>query len=137
MDLSFEKNPPTAEQLVDMYSKKTSALLVAAACLGCIAAGECDDATLQKAEEYAYNVGVAFQIIDDILDCTADQKLLGKPVGSDENNQKTTFVTIYGLEKAKKIAATYTDRALKALRYFDGDKTNLCQLTEYLLKRNY
>ncbi len=137
LDLQFEKTNPTAEQLIDMYSRKTGGLLIAAATLGCIAAGKFDQKTIENAKNYACEVGLAFQIIDDILDCTADEKVLGKPVGSDEKNSKTTFVTIYGIEKSREIAARYTESALNALNKFEGDKTNLIALTEYLLKRNY
>lgn len=137
LDLSFEKITPTAEQLIDMYSRKTGGLLIAAATLGCIAAGKVDNETIKNAKQYAYNLGLAFQIIDDILDCTADQNLLGKPVGSDEKNNKTTFVTIYDIDKSRQIAKQYTESALKCLSTFSGDKTRLTELTEYLLKRNY
>ncbi len=137
LDLSFEKAEPTAEQLVDMYSRKTSGLLVAAAMLGCISAGNLDEETLTKAKDYALNLGIAFQIIDDILDITADEALLGKPVGSDQKNSKTTFVSIYGIDGAREKAAEYTEKALKTLNTFYGDKNNLIAITEYLLKRNY
>ena len=137
LDLSFEKITPTAEQLIDMYSRKTGGLLIAAATLGCIAAGMLDQNTIENAKNYANNLGLAFQIIDDILDCTADQNLLGKPVGSDEKNNKTTFVTFYGIDKSRQIAKQYTDNAMECLSTFSGDKTRLTELTEYLLKRNY
>jgi len=137
MDLQFEKKTPTAEQLIDMYSRKTSGLLIAAATLGCIAAGKYDQKTIENAKNYAREVGLAFQIIDDILDCTADEKLLGKPVGSDNENGKTTFVSIYGIEKSREIAKQYTEYAINVLNDFEGDKSNLLALTEYLLKRNY
>ena len=137
LDLSFEKRTPNSQELIDMFSRKTSALLIAAAVLGCFAADNCDNETVNAAYEYALNLGLAFQIIDDILDCTADEKLLGKPVGSDQKNEKTTFVTLYGIEKAREFAAQYTQLALNALNYFSGDKSNIVALTEYLLKRNY
>ena len=137
LDLEFEKSNPDFSALLDMYSRKTSGLLIAAATLGCIAAGKTDDDTLKYANEYGRDLGLAFQIIDDILDCTADEKILGKPVGSDEKNCKTTFVTLLGLEKAKVYAKQFTDSALNSLDMFDGDKTVLKELTEYLLKRNY
>ena len=137
LDLSFEKITPTADQLIDMYSRKTGGLLIAAATLGCIAAGMLDQKTIENAKNYAYNLGLAFQIIDDILDCTADQNLLGKPVGSDEKNNKTTFVTIYGIEKSRQLAKEFTDCALNSLNTLSGDKIKLIELTEYLLKRNY
>ena len=137
LDLSFEKITPTADQLIDMYSRKTGGLLIAAATLGCIAAGMLDQNTIENAKNYANNLGLAFQIIDDILDCTADQNLLGKPVGSDEKNNKTTFITIYGIDKSRQIAKQYTDNAMECLSTFSGDKTRLTELTEYLLKRNY
>ncbi len=137
LDLKFEKEKPDASQLLDMYSRKTSGLLIAAARLGSIAAGKLDQETFQKATAYANNVGLAFQIIDDILDCTADEKLLGKPVGSDEENGKTTFVSIYGIEKSREIAKEYTNNAIEILNSFNGDKQNLLALTDYLLNRNY
>ena len=137
LDLQFEKSNPTAEQLIDMYKRKTSGLLIAAALLGLIAAGKTDEEAFNNAKNYASDLGVAFQIIDDILDCTADEAVLGKPVGSDEKNNKTTFVTLFGLEKAKEYAMQFTQSALDSLEKFEGDKTNLIALTEYLLKRNF
>lgn len=137
LDLSFEKIKPDAEKLSDMYMRKTAALLICAAKLGIIAARKDTDENLKSAEIFGFNLGLAFQVIDDILDCTADEKLLGKPVGSDEKNQKTTFVTLYGIEKSREIAADMTDKAISALSNFGGDTEKLKNLTEFLLSRNY
>lgn len=137
LDLSFEKSKPDAEQLVDMYERKTSGLLIAACKLGAIASENYNDKVLENVYDYAKNLGIAFQIIDDILDYTADEELLGKPVGSDEKNNKTTFVTIYGIEKAKDYAKEFTKKAMASLDKLDGDKTDIINLTNYLLDRNY
>jgi len=136
MDLAFEEKTPEAAELQDMYTRKTGALLIAAASLGCIAAGKCDEQTLKSAAKYGYNLGLAFQIIDDILDVTSTEKTLGKPIGSDEKNGKTTFVTIFGLDKAFAIAAQLTNYALDALDELEGDREALYELTNFLLDRN-
>lgn len=136
MDLDFEKNGANGEELTAMYIKKTSCLLEAAAMCGAVLAGA-DEETVKKAEEYAENLGLAFQIIDDILDCTADEKTLGKPIGSDKKNGKTTFVTLFGLDGAKQKAALLTKKAEDILNGFSGDTSYLNELTEYLLNRNY
>ena len=139
LDLSFEKNEPDAMALSDMYMRKTSALLIAAASIGCIAAGADSEENLKSAAKYGYNLGLAFQIIDDILDVTADEKKLGKPVGSDEKNNKTTFVSIYGLEQAFAIAAQLSNAALDALDEISDNREKtevLYELTNYLLDRN-
>jgi len=136
MDLEFEKKTPEASELQDMYTRKTGALLIAAASLGCIAAGKTDELTLQSAAKYGYNLGLAFQIIDDILDVTSTEKTLGKPIGSDERNGKTTFVTIFGLDKAFAIAAQLTNYALDALDEIEGNRESLYELTNFLLDRN-
>ncbi len=136
LDLSFEKNKPDAMDLQDMYMRKTAALLIAAASIGCIAAGKDDEETLKSAAKYGYNLGLAFQIIDDILDVTANEKVLGKPVGSDDKNNKTTFVSLYGLDKAFAIAAELSNMALDALDEIGGDTEALYEITNYLLDRN-
>ena len=139
LDLIFEKNEPDAMALSDMYMRKTSALLIAAASIGCIAAGADSEENLKSAAKYGYNLGLAFQIIDDILDVTADEKKLGKPVGSDEKNNKTTFVSIYGLEQAFAIAAQLSNAALDALDEISDNREKtevLYELTNYLLDRN-
>ena len=139
LDLSFEKNEPDAMALSDMYMRKTSALLIAAASIGCIAAGADSEENLKSAAKYGYNLGLAFQIIDDILDVTADEKKLGKPVGSDEKNNKTTFVSIYGLEQAFAIAAQLSNAALDALDEISDNREKtevLYELTNDLLDRN-
>ncbi len=136
MDLSFEKKKPSLEELQAMYVKKTGCLILAAAQIGAIIAGATDDEII-TAQNYALNVGLAFQIIDDILDITGDEAVLGKPIGSDESNDKTTFVSLLGLDKARKTAKEMTDEALGLLSMLDGDTDNLKEITKYLLDRKY
>ena len=136
MDLAFEKEKPNAELLKTMYLKKTGALLSASAEIGCILSGA-DDEIIELSRQYALKLGLAFQIIDDILDVTGDEAVLGKPIGSDYDNNKTTFISIHGLDKAKEIASELTNDALNLLSKFDGDITNLTELTKFLLDRNY
>lgn len=121
--------------LLDMYRMKTGALLDFCCRAGCIVAGAGADKQLM-AGEYAQKLGLAFQIIDDILDVTADEKLLGKPVGSDADSGKYTYVTAVGIDKARAKAETLTEQALKALDAFE-DTEFLRELTKMLLKRNY
>ena len=135
-DLAFEKSGATIEQLRGMYLKKTSCLLSAAAVCGSILAGA-DDEELKYAAEYAEKLGLAFQIIDDILDCTSDEKTLGKPIGSDEKNGKTTYVTLLGIDGAKAEAERLSNEALTALCKIKGDNAALRELTADLLDRKF
>ena len=136
MDLAFEKEKPEIKSLYDMYILKTGALLSAAAEIGAIIAGADEEAVITAAN-YALNLGQAFQIIDDILDITGDEKLLGKPIGSDTQNDKTTVVSLIGLEKAKKLAKDLTYEAIGLLDMINKDNEFLKELTLYLLDRNY
>ena len=116
-----------------MYSLKTGALIRTACRMGCIAAGASRE-KIKLADEYAKKIGLAFQIIDDILDVTSTTEELGKPVGSDEENNKTTFVTVMGIEKAKEEADILTGEAMALLENFDGSDF-LKALTMELLDR--
>ena len=122
--------------LFDMYRLKTGALLKTACAIGCILAGA-DDELVSIAEKFGEKLGIAFQIIDDILDSTSDSKTLGKPIGSDEKNNKDTIVVRLGVEYCRELAKKYTDEAYECLEHFDGDKENLKKLAAYLLERNY
>lgn len=135
-DLAFEKSGATIEQLRGMYLKKTSCLLSAGAVCGSILAGA-DEEKLKYAAEYAEKLGLAFQIIDDILDCTSDEKTLGKPIGSDEKNGKTTYVTLLGIDGAKAEAERLSNEALTALCKIKGDNAALRELTADLLDRKF
>lgn len=134
IDTTFEGEMTEAE-LLNMYSMKTGALLKAACKMGCIAAGAGDE-KIAAAELYAGKLGLAFQIIDDILDVTGDEKLLGKPIGSDSDNDKTTYVTLNGVENSRRTAEILTDEALNALEAFE-DTQFLKELTLFLLKRDH
>lgn len=134
IDTTFE-GKMTETELLNMYSMKTGALLKCACKMGCIAA-EAEKEKISAAELYAEKLGLAFQIIDDILDVTGDEKLLGKPIGSDSDNGKTTYVTVNGIENSRKAAETLTDEALSALDAFE-DTQFLKELTLFLLKRDY
>lgn len=135
-DLAFEKSGATIEQLRGMYLKKTSCLLSAGAVCGSILAGA-DEEELKYAAEYAEKLGLAFQIIDDILDCTSDEKTLGKPIGSDAKNGKTTYVTLLGIDGAKAEAERLSNEALAALCKIKGDNAALRELTADLLDRKF
>lgn len=121
--------------LLEMYSMKTGALLKTACQMGCIAAGA-EEAKLEYAAVYAEKLGLAFQIIDDILDITGDEKLLGKPVGSDKECGKVTYASLKGVEAAREAARRLTDEAMDALSHFE-DTEFLKELTMFLLKREY
>ena len=121
--------------ILEIYRMKTGALLEFCCRAGVIAAG--GGAELQLAAgTYAKKLGLAFQIIDDILDITADEKLLGKPVGSDAQSGKFTYAAVVGLDRARAEAARLTEEAVQALEAF-GDREFLTGLTELLLDRKY
>ncbi len=135
-DLAAQKSGATIEELCGMYLKKTSCLLSAGAVCGSILAGA-DEKELKYAAEYAEKLGLAFQIVDDILDCTSDEKTLGKPIGSDEKNGKTTYVTLLGIDGAKAEAERLSYEALTALCKIKGDNAALRELTADLLDRKF
>lgn len=132
-DLSMEGRPATLEELREMVSLKTGALIRAACEAGVLLAGG-DEIRRKAAEDYAAAVGLAFQIQDDILDVVGDQALLGKAIGSDAANEKTTFVSVYGLEACRGMVRDLTLEAQAAADVFD-DSEFLKELAEYLAQR--
>lgn len=135
IDLQNEGKKADVEILKLMDSKKTSALISAACQMGCIVGGA-DDEAIAFAGEYAEKIGLAFQIVDDILDVKGDAKLLGKPVGSDSENDKSTYVSLLGLEKSQEIVDSLTNEAIDILNRFEGSDF-LKELTLFLAKRDY
>ena len=136
IDMENEKRENVDEEnLRRMYALKTGKLIKTACLMGCITACASEE-QMKSAEEYAGCLGLAFQIIDDILDVTADEKKLGKPTGSDAEENKTTFVTLFGIDGAKVQAKQLTEKALEILDRFDNNEF-LKGLTEYLLVRDY
>jgi geranylgeranyl diphosphate synthase type II len=125
----------TEDILVKTCAEKTGALIESACAMGCICAENGND-KISYALEYAKNLGLAFQIIDDILDVIGDKEVLGKPIGSDQLQNKTTFVTLLGLDGAKAKAKHYTNLALESLSHFD-DNEFLVDLTNSLLDRQF
>ncbi len=134
-DLENENKTVAADDLRSVDILKTGELIRCACQLGCIAA-EADDMKLEAARVYAENLGIAFQIVDDILDVTSDEATLGKPVGSDAENCKNTYVSLLGLEEAKRIAAELTRKAIDALGVFGDESEFLVSLSKKLLSRN-
>lgn len=136
-DLALEKtNKATKEQLEYIHKKKTGAIICASAEIGCILAGA-DEKMTAAAIKYAQNIGLVFQIIDDILDVIGDESLLGKPVGSDESNSKPTWVTLLGIEGAKEYAAELTSEAKESLNIFGSEADALKEMADMLLNRNF
>ena len=116
LDKHFETVRAGEADLLNLHAHKTGALIIAAVELGCAAAGVRPDTDTRKAlVRYAAELGLVFQIVDDILDVTSTTEELGKPVGSDADNDKTTFITLYGLQGAHEEAERHNTAALAAL----------------------
>jgi len=133
-DIEAEKKADaTKEELLFIHENKTAALIQAALTIGAILAGADD---ISKTEKIGYNVGVAFQIQDDILDKIGDEALLGKPVGSDEKNEKTTYVTLEGLDKAQADQKQLSEEAIAMLNEITDKKVFLKDLIGSLVNRD-
>ena len=135
MDIEGEKRKLTLDELLKLHSLKTGALISAASVMGALAAGvRLDDKAMKDVITYAENIGLAFQIVDDILDCTGDEATLGKRVGTDAAHEKNTFMSFYSLEEAQFYADRLTQDAIQAVRKYPESDT-LCALAEWLAKR--
>lgn len=133
-DLLAEGRKIEKEEMHYIHAKKTGALIRASVRMGAIAGGA-DEKALEALTEYGEKIGLAFQITDDILDVIGDTKTLGKAVGSDEKNEKSTYPSLYGLEKSKELAKTVCEEAKASLARLEGDKAVLEYIVDYILKR--
>jgi len=135
VDTEFEGKEISNKYLEYMHKNKTGALIKASCRIGAILAGASKE-DLEKITAYAENIGLAFQIKDDILSEVGDEKVLGKPVGNDRERNKVTFVTKYGLEKSEEILEDIIDKALKKLDDYGERAEFLKELALYIKNRN-
>ncbi len=135
IDLISENKQVPIETIREIEYKKTACLIKAACELGCLSAGA-DSDRVCAASRYGECLGIAFQIQDDILDCTSTDEELGKPVGSDVENQKSTFVSLLGIEKARETVNELTESAVEALRVFDGETDSLEEFARAMASRS-
>ena len=134
VDVELTNKPVPHEKLDFIYHLKTGALLESSMMIGALLAGA-DEEETRLVEQMAAAIGLAFQIQDDILDVTSSMEVLGKPVLSDEKNNKTTYVTLEGLEKAKKDVARISDDAVRILHELPGENEFLEALIHMLVSR--
>ncbi|MCI6537789.1 MAG: polyprenyl synthetase family protein [Lachnospiraceae bacterium] len=134
VDVESEGQPLEREKLDFIYDLKTGALIEASMLIGAVLAGA-SEKEQQIIQQVAKDVGLAFQIQDDILDVTSDIETLGKPIGSDEKNHKTTYVTIRGLAQAEKDVEEISERALEGVASLSEENVFLNELIRYLIHR--
>lgn len=121
LDMQGENKSLGFDDLMLLQSKKTGALIESACVAGCILA-DADEEKINNARAFAHNLGVAFQVCDDILDITGTFEELGKPIGSDSVQGKSTFATLLGVDKAKEYARKLTDKAVEAISEYEGNE---------------
>lgn len=134
VDVQSEGKVITPLTLNYIHTHKTGALFRAAVRSGALLTGASEN-ELSALTEYAECFGLVFQITDDLLDILGDEKILGKPVGSDEKNQKGTYPSLYGVEKSKELAREAVDKAVKSLEPLRGNTEPLILLARYLIER--
>lgn len=135
VDVELTGKPVPKEKLDFIYRLKTGALLEASLMIGAVLAGA-DEESLSAMEQIAADVGFAFQIQDDILDVTSTPEVLGKPVHSDEKNEKTTYVTLMGAGEAARIVEERSNEAIRLLNTLPGENPYLAQLLVQLIHRD-
>lgn len=135
IDVEAEGNQDlTLDQILEIHTLKTGALLETSMMIGAMLAGA-DDEDVEKLERIARNIGIAFQIQDDILDLTGTMEELGKPIGSDRRNEKVTYVTLEGIEKSAREVKQLSDEAVMLLHSLQKDSEFLEQLILSLVNR--
>lgn len=134
LDMEGEDRTLTLAEIEGIHTLKTAALIIAAAQMGCIAAGAGEE-KLIAAAKYASKLGLAFQIQDDILDFEGTTEMLGKPARSDEANNKSTFVTLLGIEKCRELVVQHTESAKAALKPAFSDTKFLEWLADIMVGR--
>ena len=134
VDVELTNHSMNREQLDFVYRLKTGALLEASMMIGAVLA-HASETEIEAVEKIAAKVGMAFQIQDDILDVTSTTEMLGKPVLSDEKNNKTTYVTLNGLEKSKQDVDAISQRAVQELKQLPGQNLFLEELIQMLITR--
>jgi geranylgeranyl diphosphate synthase, type II len=133
-DIEGERQPPTAELLESIHRAKTGALLRASVRMGAIYAGG-SDAEIEKMSAFGEHVGLAFQIVDDILDVEESSEALGKTAGKDAHQQKITFPAVYGLEKSREMAQSECAKAHAALETFGDRARRLREIADLIVYR--
>ena len=136
LDLEGEGKSLTKKQLIQIHEAKTAALLTSSLKLGAMTANVTPK-KLESIETFGYNLGLAFQVIDDILDVTQTTEQLGKTAGKDEAVDKSTYPAVIGLEKSKEEAARLTKKALDSLKPFGKNSARLEEIARYMLDREY
>lgn len=136
VDIEAESGNQTLDEetLLFIHKNKTAALIESSMMIGAILAGASEE-DVTAVEKIAYNIGIAFQIQDDILDVIGNEEVLGKPIGSDAKNEKLTYVSLKGLEKAKEDVASLSKEAISAIKFYEKDEKFLSELTVYLIDR--
>lgn len=134
VDVMSEEKKIDMETLLFIHRNKTSALIQSSMMIGAVLAGASKE-DVEKIEKIGEDIGIAFQIQDDILDVTSSLEVLGKPVHSDEKNEKTTYITLEGLEKSRKDVEEISHRAIGGLRSFERENQFLNELVEMLIHR--
>lgn len=135
VDIQSEGKKISEDELIYLHTLKTGAIIRSSGVIGAIMAGASKD-EIKAIDDFCKNLGIAFQIQDDLLDVTGNEAELGKPIGSDTDSEKTTFVSLFGIEGTKKAVCDYTNKAISSLEIF-GEKANiLIELANYLINRN-
>ena len=135
LDMASEKKRFSLDELKSMHRLKTGALIEASVCCGSELVGV-NDIQINLLKKYAQNIGLAFQVTDDILNVEGDPEIMGKAVGTDEQRRKTTYPALLGLAESKDFAAQLIDNALGALESFDQKADPLRAIARYIHERN-
>lgn len=137
IDLESVGKPLSLPELEFMHILKTGALIRASVSLGALCGASLDEKSAKQLDHYAKCVGLAFQVVDDVLDTEASTATLGKTAGKDAADNKPTYVSLMGLQQAKDLAESLREDALQALSEFGAEADRLRQLADYIVKRNY
>jgi geranylgeranyl diphosphate synthase type II len=133
-DMAAEGRPIAPEDLLYIHTHKTGALITASAVVGALLVGG-DDTTVEALREYGGHLGLAFQIADDILDVVGDEQKIGKPVGSDQKQDKATYPKLFGIEESRRRASEEGEQAAKAVRALGLRAAPLVAIAAYVVER--